>query len=372
MNILFVNNDMVGNGGSLSLINMYKSLNTVNGKKYFAILGSRINHQITSQIEIIFKCFNGTWVVPFKSLKQKICSFARIFLQLIRNIYVVCSLCHLIKVYHIDIVHTNTSWIIAGLVAAKICGVKHVWHLREYIYENQGYYPILGFRFLRYLISKSDVVIPISRGIKTFFNTDFNFCYDAVFSLKEILPEKDKKGNYILFCGSLNEGKQPLLALRAFSNICREYPYLRLVFAGTGNLENSLKEQAKNLNLTSKVDFLGYVAKPYFLFNNAKAFLMTSKAEGMGRTTIEAMANDCVVIGYNNGGTAEIIKHNITGFLFDTEKELVDYLKFVLNSKDNCKTIRISAKKWAIENSSEEVYGEKIKSVYYKLLGGIK
>ena len=41
-----------------------------------------------------------------------------------------------------------------------------------------------------------------------------------------------------------------------------------------------------------------------------------------GRVTVEAMMNDCVVIGRNSGGTSELIEHEETGFLFDSNSEL--------------------------------------------------
>lgn len=94
---------------------------------------------------------------------------------------------------------------------------------------------------------------------------------------------------------------------------------------------------------------------------------MTSKLEGMGRTTVEAMANDCVVIGYNSGGTKELIKHNETGFLYNNFEELVSNLRFVLKEPSNCKNIRLAAKKWAFENCLEENYGNKILSIYNNL-----
>ena len=39
----------------------------------------------------------------------------------------------LIKTYHIDIVYSNTTAVLVGALASKICKVKHVWHIHEII-----------------------------------------------------------------------------------------------------------------------------------------------------------------------------------------------------------------------------------------------
>ena len=43
------------------------------------------------------------------------------------------------------------------------------------------------------------------------------------------------------------------------------------------------------------------------------------------------MMNDCVVIGRNSGGTSELIEHEETGFLFDSNSELEALMEKVLD-----------------------------------------
>ena len=365
--ILFINNDLGYYGGSLSLMNMYNSIK----KKChcsFAIASSNINSDLLKKTNVLTYANFGSVIVGASKFKHIISFIPRLVQVIFGNIWFTAVLCKAIKKHKIDIVHTNTSVVICGFLASKICGVKHVWHLREFIYKDQGCYPIIGFTLLRYLINKSDAVIPITQAIKEFYNTNFDNMFDAVFSETQILPSNDAKEDYILFCGSLGKGKQPEHAIEAFYRVSQEFPKLKLKIAGNGSLENELKEHSKRLNIANKVEFLGYVKDPYPLFNKAKAFLMTSKSEGMGRTTIEAMANDCVVIGYNSGGTQELLKHNETGFLYNTFEELINFLTIVLKDPTNAKTIRIAAKKWAFENCLEENYGNIIMSIYNDVL----
>lgn len=365
--ILFVTNDLAGYGASLSLINLYNSIKN-NYECYFAICGSSVKKELAKNISIVMKGIDGSITIPCYHWRHIFTNLWWLLVKPISILLCIIKLCKIIKQYNIDIVHTNVSVIPCGLIAAKICNVKHVWHLREYIYKDQGHYPIIGFGLLRWLIRKSDYVIPISKEIKDFYKTKFESIYDAVFATNSVLPCNNKKEDYILFLGSLTVAKQPEQAIEIFAQVSSIYPKLRLKICGTGDLEIELKERAKKLGIDSRVDFLGYVKEPYQLFNSAKAFLMTSRFEGMGRTTIEAMANDCLVIGYNSGGTANIIQDGITGFLCDNKDIFVLKLKRILNSNDNYQNIRCSARKWAKENCSEEMYKEKIANIYQGLL----
>ena len=302
---------------------------------------------------------NKEWLLfPFKAI-------IKFFIIILSTI----KLVKFIKYYKFDIIHSNSASISSGFFAAKICGIKHVWHLREYIYKGQLTYPIFGFNFLRFLISKSDYNIPISEGIKKFYKVKQLHVYDAVFSKKEVeIAYGNNYNEFILFCGSLGVAKRPEDALFAFKEISNLYPKLRLKIAGFGARLPYLKKLAKELNIDSKVDFLGYVQNTYNLFKNAKCFLMTSTFEGLGRTTIEAMANRCIVVGYNKGGTAEIIKHKETGFLYNNFNELLINLKYVLDSNDDSlNIIKDKAFRWALDNCEEKVYQRAISYIYESL-----
>lgn len=254
LNVLFINNDYSGYGASLSMINMHNSIRERCNCE-FVITSSNINKDITKDIKILRYGIPGSAVVGVSRYRHILSFLPRLFESIFYNVFLTLVLCRIIKKHKIDIVHTNTSVIICGFIAAKICRVKHVWHLREFIYQDQGCYPIIGFTFLRYLINKSDAVIPITHSIKEFYNTNFVNIFNAVFSYKNILPSNDLKDNYILFCGSLSKGKQPEKAIEAFARVSKEFPKLKLVIAGTGPLENNLKELSSKLGIANRVDF---------------------------------------------------------------------------------------------------------------------
>jgi L-malate glycosyltransferase len=76
-------------------------------------------------------------------------------------------LVHLIKQHHIQLVHTNSLVSLEGALAAWVCGVPHVWHIRElFMLPNPKLHMVLG-RWLtkRLVLALSKRVVCISDAV---------------------------------------------------------------------------------------------------------------------------------------------------------------------------------------------------------------
>ena len=74
----------------------------------------------------------------------------------------------------------------------------------------------------------------------------------------------------------------------------------------------------------------GFVKNKTVIYQNTDCLVMASHNEGFGRVTAEAMANGVVVIGYDGGGTREVIKDKETGYLYQgDEYNLAEIMKYV-------------------------------------------
>ena len=132
----------------------------------------------------------------------------------------------------------------------------------------------------------------------------------------------------------------------------------------------SIKDNGNGMNYEEIQSFfnLGYSKDVKEHMQNATAFLMCSENEGLGRVTVESMFYGCLVIGKSSGGTKEIVKDGVTGYLFDDEAECASLMRKCAE-KDNTAIIR-KAQEYACSTFSQEDYGNKIQSVYDKVLHG--
>ena len=96
-------------------------------------------------------------------------------------------------------------------------------------------------------------------------------------------------------------------------------PYVKLLILGTGYEEASLRKQAEDLGVSSRVHFLGYVPHkemPKYL-KISDVFVRPSLSEGFGNSFIEAMAAGIPVIATPVGGIVDFLVNKETGLLCD-------------------------------------------------------
>lgn len=105
-------------------------------------------------------------------------------------------------------------------------------------------------------------------------------------------------GPVVLFVGRLVGGKRPYDVIGAIDQVHAEYPDIRLYLCGEGAMREELENHVAERGLKDSVRFLGQV--PYdempTLYRAADALVLPSRAEGLPRTVLEAMACNVPVV----------------------------------------------------------------------------
>jgi len=140
------------------------------------------------------------------------------------------------------------------------------------------------------------------------------------------------EGRVILALGRLAENKGYDLLIQAFSVVAERVPEARLHLAvggqRMGELETKilgeLKDLVKELGLTDRVDFAGYVSDDDLpdYYRAADLFVLSSRYEPFGMTAIEAMASGTPTIVTTHGGLYRTItfgRHALFADPFDKE-----------------------------------------------------
>ena len=129
----------------------------------------------------------------------------------------------------------------------------------------------------------------------------------------------------------LSEAKGLTYLLQAFARVAIDKPNLRLIIAGTGELEQQLKQQSQDLGIATQTIFAGYVNDLPELMSLFDFFVLPSLQEACSLACAEAMAQQKAAIGTTIGGIVEQIVDGKTGFLIspqdvDTLTEKIQYL----------------------------------------------
>jgi glycosyltransferase involved in cell wall biosynthesis len=156
-------------------------------------------------------------------------------------------------------------------------------------------------------IAKPDGIIVIPNGIDTAAWTPDSVVRAQV---REELGLRDE----FLWCaiGRLEPVKDHALLLHALAALPAQ---AYLVIAGSGRLEPELRSLTRDLQLESRVRFLGFQADPRRWLQAADGFALTSRWEGLPMTLLEAGACGLPCVATDVSGVREIVDNGATGFV---------------------------------------------------------
>jgi glycosyltransferase involved in cell wall biosynthesis len=187
---------------------------------------------------------------------------------------------------------------------------------------------ILGWRFAAYLCSSticvSDAVrkslletlkfsprktITIHNGVSTAaFFPDGSRAH-AVRTRLGIAPE-----DFVLVCTArLSKVKGIEVLLEALSLVKRRGIACKCIFVGDGPLKQKFLGEAEALGLSDRVFFQGFQKDVQSYLQAGSAFILTSHAEGLPLSVLEAMACGLPCIVTDVGGSAEAVHDRVNG-----------------------------------------------------------
>ena len=97
--------------------------------------------------------------------------------------------------------------------------------------------------------------------------------------------------------------------------VVRHVPDARFVIMGEGELRPALERQIKDLHLEKHVILPGFRADVLSFVKSFDLFVMSSLAEGLGTSLLDAMALAKATVATNTGGIPEVVADGETGLL---------------------------------------------------------
>ena len=167
------------------------------------------------------------------------------------------------------------------------------------------------------LYSSADMLICSSERMKEEFVSQFRIPSNRIRILPNPVDEQAIRlratecsvvrvsGRCFVAAGRLTHQKGFDLLLEMFAEINDSES--RLVILGEGLDENSLRQQARELDINARVLLVGFTDNPWAWFAAADVFLLPSRWEGMPNAALEALACGLPVIATpESGGITEV------------------------------------------------------------------
>jgi glycogen(starch) synthase len=143
------------------------------------------------------------------------------------------------------------------------------------------------------------------------------------YGLPAVAPSAEPpKAPRVLCIGRVIREKGFDLAVSAFASLAVRFPEARLVIAGDGPERQGLKQQARDLGLAERVDFLGWVAPEQMpaVIAAASVVVVPSRwQEAFGLVAIETAWQGRPAVAARVGGLPEPVADGETGFVVDPE-----------------------------------------------------
>jgi glycosyltransferase involved in cell wall biosynthesis len=140
---------------------------------------------------------------------------------------------------------------------------------------------------------------------------------------------------FVLFAGRLAWQKGPDILLEATPGLLVEFPQMKVVFAGDGDMREGLEKRAAEFGDPQATRFLGHQSgQPLVdLFKSADVVCVPSRNEPFGIVILEAWSAGKPVVATRTGGPAEFVEDLKTGVT--VEPDVLNVQRGVRNMLDD-------------------------------------
>lgn len=321
-----------------------------------------------------------SWVVPGWYPSSMLVSLGQVK-RILKNKIYARELTKILKAEHVDLVHINTSYSYFGVFAAKRAGIPYVWHIREFLEEDQGnrfYFP----RYSHRLMSRASLVIAISKSIyekysKVITKEKIKVIYNGIDTEQFYMPGRHIfKDSQITLCyvGGLSElkGTDDLIEACRLLNARGYKDSYRLLIAGRGNeaYEAQLRDRINQYELDN-IEMLGFRTDVPQVMEQADVSVVTSRCEAFGRVTVEAMLTGNLVLGADSAGTKELLQDGKLGVLYEcgNPESIKEQVIFIIENRDSLTDKADVARTYMREHMSARKNAENIYREYRRILG---
>lgn len=233
----------------------------------------------------------------------------------------------------IDVVHSNTTAVFAGVLAARLCGVRHVWHVHEITTR-----PLWFARCVAWAVALlTDRAVFVSRASLDHMCTLSPSLRPKAMVIHNGIDVQRVEGRrqgvirgelgwseanpIVGMIGRINWWKGQGKLAECAAGLRRTHPQLRYLmvggtFDGDDRPRELLMEQIREKDLQAIVAVLDFRSDVGSVLADIDVFVLPStEPDPFPTVVLEAMAAGKVVVGFRHGGVCEMVEEGRTGLL---------------------------------------------------------
>jgi sugar transferase (PEP-CTERM/EpsH1 system associated) len=289
----------------------------------------------------------------------------------------------LLKKIKPTILHTYNLAAIEYHPIAKLAGVKgnlHAEHGRE-ISDPLGLNK--KHNLLRQLIAPFiQYFVPVSTDLREWLHDVVNINSSKIKLIHNGISIEKFSGNKLtsncirfIHIARFNPVKDQQNLINAFALLVQGNTYapeqVSLTLVGNGTLMDELKQLVLDKQLSDYVTFTGARNDIPELLTKADVFVLSSVAEGIPMTVLEAMAANLPVISTNVGGLSELVDDGVTGLLVEKQdsEALATAMQTYVNQPELIEPQGAKACQFITQNFSETAMIKSYQKLYQQSLG---
>lgn len=281
-----------------------------------------------------------------------------------------------------QVIHSHGEWycLLPGYIYKKVYGAKliHTFHTQPTEKLSR-----LSITFFQNLLNGCDYVTFVSQSLRrdnekyglTFKKTAIT--YPGISSRKVTQHEIDDfynkfsilNGSFILLGQGLTAHKSKAegarILIKSLRSLLDHYPNIVLVLTREGSFSNSLKEAAREENVSDNVIFTGNVDNPFVPLEICDIYTHISLAEGLPLALLEAMILSKPILATKIGGIPEAITDGVNGILIEPrEEQIIENIEYLMKHKNLAKKLGDNAKEKVINNFTWEKTANVFQHIY--------
>lgn len=291
----------------------------------------------------------------------------------------------------ISLIHSNSSAVISGGLAAKLARIPHVWHIREIIEQP----PLLNRFIATNLALFATKVIAVSTPTKDNLlesrpslqnkihvihnGIDIEkFSHVSPTARQTIRTSWDIPSDKLVIgmVGRISSWKGQTFLLNAMQIVIQTNPNAHLVFVG-GNVPGEewrlqeLQQKIVDMNLAQQVHLQPFsLGIPQILAGFDIFALPSTKPDPFPTVILEAMAAGKPIVATAHGGPIEQIEHGVSGLLVSptNPQEMANALQHLLTDTHARQNMGQAAQKRAQQYFTTERYAANIVQLYQQII----